>query len=71
MVRDARGEWVHPERGLIRERNVVVFLDFQETAETQAARERVAREFVRRFPGSNASVYMVVTPGIEASIYFQ
>lgn len=39
MVRDARGEWVHPERGLIRERNVVVFLDFQETAETQAARE--------------------------------
>lgn len=71
MLKDARGEWMHPERGLIRERNVVVLLDFEETPETRAARERVAQEFVRRFPGSNASVYMVVTPGIQASIYFQ
>lgn len=70
-LRDARGEWMHPDRGLIRERNVVVLMEFQETPETQAALERVAREFVRRFPGSNASVYVVATPGIQASIYFQ
>lgn len=71
MLRDARGEWVHPDRGLIRERNVVVLMELQENAEVQAALGRVAREFVRRFPGSNASVYIVTTPGIRASIYFQ
>ncbi|MCH5277453.1 MAG: DUF3574 domain-containing protein [Desulfovibrionaceae bacterium] len=71
VVREAHGEWAHPERGLVRERNVVVFLDFKESGEARAAREAVAREFVRRFPGSHASVYLTVTPGIQSSIHFQ
>lgn len=71
MVREARGEWIHPGQGLIRERNVVIFLDFKESEQARAAREAVAREFVRRFPGSHASVYLTVTPGIQASICFQ
>lgn len=68
---DARGQWVHPDRGLIQERNVVVLVDYKDGPDALAAQEHVAREFLKRFPGSNASVYLVRTPGIRASILYQ
>lgn len=71
MLEGAKGCWVHPDRGPIQERNVVVFRDFLDTPENRAAVDRVAREFLDRFPGSNASVYIVVTQGIQASIVYQ
>ena len=67
----ALGEWVHPERGLIRERNVVLLLDLKAGPELEAKCKHVAEEFLKRFPGSNASVYVVLTPGIQAKIFYQ
>lgn len=67
----ARGQWMHPDRGVIQERNVVVLLEYQDSPEALAVQEHVASEFLKRFPGSNASVYMVRTPGSKASIFYQ
>jgi len=71
IIGRAWGRWEHPDRGPIQERNVVVFLDFVDTPENRAAVEKVAHAFVDRFPGSNASVYVVATHGIKASIVYQ
>lgn len=67
---DARGQWINPDRGLIREKNVVLFMEYVQDPEMEALQEQVAKDFLARFPGSNASVYMVRTPNITATVYY-
>lgn len=69
-VLEARGQWVHPTRGVTREKNSLIFVDIQDGEEADAKVEKVVNDYLRRFPNSNASVYVVKTPGISAKIYF-
>jgi hypothetical protein len=68
---DARGQWMHPEQGLVRERNVLMYVDYVDSPEMEAKFQKIIQEYLRRFPGSNAAVYTVRTTGIAAKIYFQ
>lgn len=67
---DSRGQWLHPSRGVIKERNAIVLLDVQNGEEADAKIQKVVDDYLRRFPNCNAAVYVVKQSGTSAKIYF-
>lgn len=67
---DSRGVWSHPERGVVRENNIVVLFDMVDNEKNKKAVANVAEEFVKLFKKSGGSVYVVKTPILEVKTYF-
>ncbi len=71
MIAPARGQWMHPQRGLIQERNAAVYIQYVASPEAEEAQNKLAQDFLKRFPGSNAAVYMLRMPIKSATIFYQ
>lgn len=67
---DSKGIWHHPEKGIIRENNVILLYNMVDSPEAEKAITSVAEEFLKIFKNSGGSVYIVKTPILTAKVYF-
>ena len=66
---ESKGVWNHPEKGVIRENNLIILYDVLDTPERQEIVANIAKKFTEIFRGSGASAYIVKTPILEAKSY--
>ena len=66
---ESKGVWHHPDRGIVRENNVILLFDMLDSEENNKAVGNVAEGFIMLFKKGGGSVYVVKTPILEAKVY--
>lgn len=65
----ADGIWNHPEKGLVREKNIILLIDAKASADVEQKIATIAHKFLEQF-SVNSSVYVSKAPIIQAKVYY-